>query len=103
MRFDLLGPGGVQIDDVRVFDLAFDASQRGRLATRIAALSHRFSQGELGAALVGLDGHWPEFLETFVNDDTLAAVAERAPEPVQPAPPPAPRQGMIDRLQGWWQ
>ena len=103
VRFDLLGPGGVQIDDVRVFDLAFDASQRGRLATRIAALSHRFSQGELGAALVGLDGHWPEFLETFVNDDTLAAVAERAPEPVQPAPPPAPRQGMIDRLQGWWQ
>jgi hypothetical protein len=103
VRFDLLGPGGVQIDDVRVFDLAFDASQRGRLATRIAALSHRFNQGDVGAALVGLDGHWPAFLEAFVTDEKLAAVATQAPEPPQQGPPATPRQGMVDRLRGWWQ
>jgi hypothetical protein len=103
VRFDLLGPGGVHIDDVRVFDLAFDAAQRGRLAKRIAALSHRFSQGDVGAALAGLDGHWPEFLETFVTDEKLAAVARRAPEPASPTPPAEPRQGMVDRLRGWWQ
>jgi hypothetical protein len=103
VRFDLLGPGGVQIDDVRVFDLAFDASQRGRLAKRIAAISHRFNQGDIGAALVGLQGHWPEFLETFVSDEKLAAVAKQAPEPAQPGQPAAQRQGMVDRLRGWWQ
>jgi len=103
VRFDLLGPGGVQIDDVRVCDLAFDAAQRGRLAGRIAALSHRFGQGDVGAALVGLEGHWPEFLETFVDDAKLAEVARRAPEPQQPEQPAAARQGMMDRLRGWWQ
>ncbi|MFM7138091.1 MAG: hypothetical protein ACKO1M_13635, partial [Planctomycetota bacterium] len=106
VRFDLLGPGGVQIDDVRVFDLAFDASQRGRLAKRIAAISHRFNQGDVGTALVGLDGHWPKFLETFVSDERLAAVANQAPEPGpqgKPVEPEPSRQGMVDRLRGWWQ
>jgi hypothetical protein len=105
VRFDLLGPGGVQIDDVRIFDLAFDASQRGRLAQQIAGLSHRFNQGDVGAALVGLEGHWPMFLETFVSDAAVAAVLPQppAPSPTDPAPPAAPRQGMTDRLRSWWQ
>jgi hypothetical protein len=105
VRFDLLGPGGVQIDDVRIFDLAFDASQRGRLAQQIAGLSHRFNQGDIGAALVGLEGHWPMFLETFVSDAAVAAVLPQppAPSPTDPAPPAAPRQGMTDRLRSWWQ
>lgn len=103
VRFDLLGPGGVQIDDVRVFDLAFDATQRAGIATRIAAVSHRFAQGDVGAALVGLDGHWPQFLEAFVSDEQVAAVARRTPTPAPAQPQPEPRQGMVDRLRGWWQ
>jgi len=103
VRFDLLGPGAVQIDDVRVFDLAFDAAQRGGIATRIAALSRRFGQGDVGAALIGLDGPWPEFLETFVSDEQVAAVARQAPSPAPARPQAEPRQGMVDRLRGWWQ
>jgi hypothetical protein len=103
VRFDLLGPGGVQIDDVQVFDLAFDAPQRGRLAQQIAGLSHRFNRGDVGAALAGLEGHWPIFLETFVSDAAVAAALPQPPAPADPAPPAAPRQGMTDRLRSWWQ
>lgn len=104
VRFDLLGPGSVEIDDVRVFDLAFDADQRGRLAKQVARIDHRFRQGDVGAALVTLAGHWPAFLETFVDDDDVAAVVrQRAPAPPATGEPPAePRQGMLDRVRGWW-
>jgi hypothetical protein len=93
----------VQIDDVQVFDLAFDAPQRGRLAQQIAGLSHRFNRGDVGAALAGLEGHWPIFLETFVSDAAVAAALPQPPAPADPAPPAAPRQGMTDRLRSWWQ
>jgi hypothetical protein len=104
-RFDLLGPGSVEIDDVRIFDLAFDADQRATLAKQVARIDHRFRQGDLGGTLVGLEGHWPAYLETFIDDAAIAAVTRRTTEapPAAPAPPPEPRQGMLDRLRGWWQ
>jgi hypothetical protein len=103
VRFDLLGPGGVEIDDVRVFDLAFDAEQRARLAKQLARIDHRFKQGDVGAAVVALADHWPAFLETFIDDAAVAAVARQAAPPPRPAEPAAePRQGMLDRLRGWW-
>jgi hypothetical protein len=103
VRFDLLGPGGVEIDDVRVFDLAFDAEQRGRLAKQVARIDHRFKQGDVGAALVALEDHWPTFLETFIDDAAVATVARQAAPEARPAEPEAPpRQGMLDRLRGWW-
>ncbi|MFM8414590.1 MAG: hypothetical protein ACKOCX_07690 [Planctomycetota bacterium] len=104
VRFDLLGPGSVEIDDVRVFDLAFDADQRGQLAKQVARIDHRFKQGDVGGALVALEGHWPAFLEAFVSDDDVAAVVRQAP-PVTPRvaePPAEPRQGMLERVRGWW-
>jgi hypothetical protein len=41
VRFDLLGPGSVQLDDVRVFDLAFDEDQRNQIAQTLARIDHR--------------------------------------------------------------
>ena len=107
VRFDLLGPGRVQIDDVRVFDLAFDDSQRSRITTAVSLLEHQQSSGDLGGCLVGLEGYWPMFLEAFVSDAAVAAQqAAPEPTPVPPvAPQPADRQagGMFDRLKSWWQ
>ena len=108
VRFDLLGPGRVQIDDVRVFDLAFDDSQRARITTAVSLLEHQAAHGDLGGCLVGLEGFWPMFLEAFVSDAAVAAVPV-ATEPPAAAPPaasqPAERQagGMLDRLKSWWQ
>lgn len=104
VRFDLLGPGNVQIDEVRVYDLAFDESQRSDIAKTLARIDHQFKAGDVGGAIIDLEGHWPAFLEAFVSDAAVAARQEVA-EPqtaVAPAPPDEPRQGMLDRFRGWW-
>ncbi len=104
VRFDLLGPGNVQIDEVRVYDLAFDESQRSDIAKALARIDHQFKAGDVGGAITGLEKHWPAFLEAFVSDAAVAA-HQQAAEPqtaVAPAPPDEPRQGMLDRFRGWW-
>jgi hypothetical protein len=104
VRFDLLGPGNVQIDEVRVYDLAFDESQRSEIAKTLARIDHRFKAGDVGGAIIDLHGHWPAFLEAFVSDAAVAA-RQQATEPqtaVAPSPPEVPRQGMFDRFRGWW-
>jgi hypothetical protein len=104
VRFDLLGPGNVQIDEVRVYDLAFDESQRSEIAKAIARIDHRFKAGDIGEAIIELEGHWPAFLEAFVSDAAVAT-RQQAAEPqtaVAPSPPEEPRQGMLDRFRGWW-
>ncbi|MFM1903617.1 MAG: hypothetical protein RLZZ440_1517 [Planctomycetota bacterium] len=107
VRFDLLGPGGVQIDDVSVYDLAFDETERTGLAQEIARIDHRFKQGDVGAAIVGLTGHWPAFLEAFVSDEAVAAREQLRSPAASPGgggpPPPERRQGALDRFRSWWQ
>lgn len=109
VRLDLLGPGRVQIDDVRVFDLAFDDSQRARITTAVSLLEHQRSSGDLGSCLVGLEGYWPMFLEAFVSDAAVAAAQVVSEPPPTAAPPVAPQPverqagGMFDRFKSWWQ
>jgi hypothetical protein len=108
VRFDLLGPGSVQIDDVRVFDLAFDESQRAQLSKAVSLLEHQCQAGDWAACLAGLDGYWPAFLESFVSDAIVSAMdeARRTSEPAVPdVNQPAERQAgsMFDRMRSWWQ
>ena len=103
VRFDLLGPGRVLIDDVRVLDLAFEESQRVQLARLIARFEQSLATRDIGGCVVGLDGHWPRFLAEFVSDAAVARMAT-VPVPVAaPAAKPAPPAGMLDRVRGWWQ
>ena len=107
VRFDLLGPGSVQIDGLRVFDLAFDESQRSDLSRRLATMDQRLAANDLGGCLLELDGYWPRFLAEFVADDAVAAV-ERAAAPAggptsEPASPPVRAGGMFDRVRRWLQ
>ncbi len=108
VRVDLLGPGSVQLDGVRVFDLAFDESQRVRLSRRLAVMEERLAAGDAGACLVELDGYWPRFLVEHVSDDAVAAARQafaRDAAPAAESPPASPvRSGsMLDRLRRWWQ
>ncbi len=105
VRFDLLGPGRVQIDDVRVFDMAFDESQRSQITTAVSLLDHQRQAGDLGSCLVGLEGFWPTFLEAFVPDAAVAMAAPMSPaNEEEPATPPERQAGgMVDRLRSWWQ
>jgi hypothetical protein len=103
VRFDLLGPGRVLIDDVRVLDLAFEESQRVQFARLIARFEQSLATRDIGGCVVGLDGHWPLFLTEFVSDAAVARMAT-VPVPVAaPAAKPATPAGMLDRVRGWWQ
>jgi hypothetical protein len=108
VRFDLLGPGSVQIDGVRVFDLAFDESQRVQLSRRLSMMEQRLAADDLGSCLLELDTYWPRFLAAFVSDDAVAALREDSLRatggPTQAPAPEAERSGsMFDRMRRWWQ
>jgi hypothetical protein len=109
VRFDLLGPGRVQIDDVRVFDLAFDESQRVQLTKLLAVLDQQFKAGQIAACLAGLEGYWPTFLEAFVAEPPAAAAVAAEPAAAAAKPAAAPAAGerqagsVMDRVKGWWQ
>lgn len=100
VRLDLLGPGGIEIDDVRVFDLAFDESQRVQLTKQLAIAEERLAAGDLGGCLIQLDGYWPRFLAERVSDEPPLSAAEPAggPKASQPS-----RTGVMDRVRRWWQ
>jgi hypothetical protein len=110
VRFDLLGPGRVEIDEVRVFDLAFDESQRSRITTAVSLLEHRATAGDVGGCLAAFDGYWPAFLETHVPDAVVQAAEQRRQEtlaaPKDPPQKPPERQasgGIFDRMRSWWE
>jgi hypothetical protein len=110
VRFDLLGPGRVEIDEVRVFDLAFDESQRTRITKAVSLLEHQAATGDVGGCLAAFDGYWPSFLETHVPDAVVEAAEERLREPPhvprEPSKQGPERQasgGIFDRMRSWWQ
>lgn len=77
VRLDLLGPGTVQVDDVRVFDLAFDEPQRVQLSRLLALLEQRLAADDLGSCVLALDSHWPRFLAMHVPLDEAGAAADQ--------------------------
>lgn len=115
VRLDLLAGGAVQVDDVRVFDLAFDEAQRVRLARSLALVEERLAAGDLGACAVELDRHWARFLDAFVSEAAAARAetarqasaevargdGDRAPEGSGSAAE-TPRTGLLDRVRRWW-
>ena len=111
VRLDLLGPGSVQIDDVRVFDLAFDEQQRVQLSKLLTLLDGRLAANDVGGCLIELDSYWPRFLAEFVSDEAVAAARPAGDVPTETAGGPGAAQpavpersgGMIDRLRRWWQ
>lgn len=107
VRFDLLGPGSVQIDGVRVFGLAFDESQRVQLSRRLSVMEQRLAADDLGSCLVELETYWPRFLAAFVSDDAVATLREEALRatggPTESPAPPERSGSMFDRVRRWWQ
>jgi hypothetical protein len=107
VRFDLLGPGTVEVDGVRLFDLAFDESQRVQMSRMIAGLEQRLAADDVGGCLVELDGHWSRYLEAFVPEAevpaTESAGATGAGGDAAADGQPEPRASMFERMRRWWQ
>jgi hypothetical protein len=104
VRFDLLGEGTVEIDEVRVFDLAFSESQRSQLTRLLDGIDVRLQAGDVAGCTVDLDGHWPRYLETFVPapppvvtnaaDDITGSAGQRRGDE---------RAGSMGRIRRWRQ
>ncbi len=77
VRFDLLGPGTVEIDEVRLFDLAFDEAQRVQLTRMLTMLDQRLAADDVGGCLIDLSGHWPRYLEAFVPEQSAVEAAAK--------------------------
>jgi hypothetical protein len=114
VRFDLMGPGRVWIDDVQLFDLYFNSEMEFAQLKKIAALADfELQSGKLGDCLHELEGYWPRYLTAFVplpagpvaNQQPAEQVGKEAAQ--QPSGNPPERQaakpsGPIDWLKGRW-
>lgn len=112
VRFDLMGAGEVRIDDVQLFDLAFNEKELRELAKLITLAEYHLQNRQIGDCLRLLDGYWPRFLEGFVSapagEMAQSPAAAASPGRSATAPPPAassqpgeeasPRTGLLDRL-----
>ena len=76
VRFDLMGPGEVWVDDVQVFCLAFNRAEMVELSKIITLADVKLQNGQIGDCLHLLEGYWPRFLEENVP---LPAEAEARP------------------------
>ncbi len=104
IRFELTGPGQVDLDDVALTDLDFTEAERLQFSKLITLAELKLRRGELGECARLLDGYWPEFLLEYApveaTGDPNILTAER-PAPQRRVAPPAPAPetpGLRDRL-----
>ncbi|MEX2112951.1 MAG: hypothetical protein WD845_07180 [Pirellulales bacterium] len=92
VRFDLVSAGELWIDDVQIFDLPFNPSERLELSKLISLASVKLEAGQLADCARLLEGYWPQFLLAHVPlTITTAPIAERpAPPATTPAAPDKP-------------
>ena len=104
VRFDMMGPGSVWIDDVQLSDLWFLYDERFQLIKTELAARLQLDKGNYAECLHVLEGYWPRFLVDYVplaqplainSNGAGAPNGPRSPapgsnQPAQPAPT-APR------------
>ncbi len=83
VRFDLMGPGEVWVNDVQIFCLAFDRSEMVELSKIITLADVKLQQRQVGDCMHLLEGYWPQFLE----ENVPASAFVLPPETVSAKPP----------------
>jgi hypothetical protein len=103
VRFDLIGPGTVWIDDVQLFHLDFSSIERAQLANILALSELQLGQRKWSQCLRELDGYWPRFLTENVPLVRESVAESEKPAPVAPAgDKQATRPGPFERVREWW-
>jgi hypothetical protein len=101
VRFDLMGKGEVWVDDVQLFDLAFNERELRALYKLITLADVTLQNGQIGDCMKLLDGYWPRFLAEHVPlaaEPAPAALAAKPAEPPAKDNSPAPQTGLMDRV-----
>ena len=86
VRFDLMGPGEVWVDDVQVYSLAFSRAEMVELSKLIALADVKLQQREIGDCLRLLEGYWPRFLAENVPLPAGATPLRDEWPPSRPSP-----------------
>jgi hypothetical protein len=108
LRFDLLGPGEVWIDDVQLFDLLFERDTELIEFSKLISLAGvKLQRRQAGECLKLLDGYWPRFVQAHVPLPASPSAAPvrpapwqgpiAAPAPARPARPPS-EPGWLERM-----
>ena len=61
VRLDLMGAGEVWVDDVQLFDLAFNESELRALYKLLTLADLNLQNGQVGDCMKLLNGYWPRF------------------------------------------
>jgi hypothetical protein len=105
IRFDLMGPGEVWIDEVQLASVVLSQAELIHLQKSLATARFALDKGRLADARRLLDGSGPRLLAERVrlNGPTGRAMIEEAPAVERVEPPMAPRRtaGWMDRLWPW--
>ena len=103
VRFDLLGEGLVEIDEVRIFDLAFSEPQRVQLTRLLDAIDARLGAGDVAGSTLDLAGYWPRYLEAVVPARGGAAANGGTSADAAGSQRPSDRAGSLGRMRRWRQ
>ena len=109
--FDLMSEGEVWIDNVKVYDLWFQESEKRELLKHIALAYNQRSELKVADVERFLTSYWAQFLVKHVplNQPRVAKAPGKAstPKPVEPKPTqpdaltPKPNPSMFDRVKDW--
>ena len=98
VRLDVLGPGEVWIDDVKVFDLPFTDSERFELSKLISLASVKLEAGQLADCARLLEGYWPQFLVANVPLARNSVPLVEHPATGRPPDPPPKKTSVLESL-----
>ena len=74
VRFDLMGPGEVWVDEVQCFDLLFRREELVELSKLITLAGVKLQNNEVADCLRLLEGYWPRFLTMYVPTEPPAGI-----------------------------
>ncbi|MFO0914226.1 MAG: family 10 glycosylhydrolase [Pirellulales bacterium] len=85
ITFDLLDPGSVLVDDVRVYDLYLTEAERKYVQLSIVAVANQWiSEGKLEQCSRLLDTFWPRMLREYNGPPQPALVDQTPAQPERP-------------------
>ncbi len=67
VRFDLMGPGTIWLDDVELYDLSFTRAEQRQTSKVIALADLQLREGRLTDCWQTLDRFWPRYIRKYVT------------------------------------
>ncbi len=103
VRFDVIGPGTVWIDDVQLLHLQFTKDERNQLGRLLALAARQLENRNWAECQRELNGYWPRFLvENVPLPPSSVAGSDEPPPPAASDKKQAARPGAIERVRDWW-